>query len=169
CNGTGKVNRITKSLFGDLKTEVVCEKCAGLGFENVEKCPACSGEGRIEKESIVSVEIPAGVIDGQILKLTGYGNAGRRGEQAGDLNCLIEEIKHENFQREEENLIYDLEISETEAENGTDVTVPILNGKIKLKIPAGTESGKLLRITGRGLAKLNSTDKGDMLVRISYN
>ncbi|MCF7793413.1 MAG: J domain-containing protein [Candidatus Cloacimonetes bacterium] len=167
CNGTGKTTKKTNSLFGDIKTEVECENCAGFGFENVEKCSPCRGEGRMEKESIASVNFPSGVSDGQMLKVAGSGNAGRRGKDAGDLLCEVEEIKHQHFIREGENLFYDLKLSESEAEKGADVTVPILNGKIKMKIPAGVKTGKMLRVTGRGLPKLNSRERGDLFVKIT--
>ncbi len=167
CNGTGKTTKINKTLFGDAKETVECKNCDGFGYIDVVKCPNCEGEGRVKEETTISIDVPAGVVVGQVIELKGYGNAGRRGGATGILYCEFEEIEHEHFSREDLDIFYDVEIKQKKADKGTNVVIPTLDGKVKMTIPAGSENGKMLKITGKGLPLINSGKKGDMFVRIN--
>jgi len=127
----------------------------------------CSGEGRVREDKTVSVTIPAGVSEGQYLTLSGEGNAGKRGGPSGDLIVIIQEKEHKFFHRDRENLYYDLQLSVPQAVLGTDIEVPVIEGKVKLKVPSGTQSGKKLLLKGKGLPVLNGYGNGDLVVRIS--
>ena len=125
-----------------MQTVTTCPTCNGEGSTITAKCPACKGEGRVYGEDAMSIEIPAGVQEGMQLNLSGKGNAGERGGAAGDLIILIEEEPHKELQRDGMNVAYDLHISFTDAVFGTQLEVPTIDGRAKIKIPPGTQSGK---------------------------
>ncbi|MDH4223903.1 MAG: molecular chaperone DnaJ, partial [candidate division Zixibacteria bacterium] len=135
--------------------------------EVVEKsCSECRGDGRVRGESTITVKVPAGVTTGNYIPLRGAGNYGSRGGPPGDVIVFIEEKEHPYFVRHEDDLIYDLAVSFPQAALGSEAEVPTLDGKVNLKIPGGTQSGKLFRLRGKGITHLHSYGKGDQIVRI---
>ena len=150
-----------------MQTVTTCPTCNGEGSTVTAKCGNCKGEGRVYAEETVSIDIPAGVQEGMQLNISGRGNAGERGGMAGDLIILIEEEPHKELQREGLNVAYELHISFTEAVFGTQVEVPTIDGRAKIKIPAGTQSGKIFRLKGKGFPAVNSYEKGDQLVHVN--
>ena len=167
CGGSGQVRRVTNTFLGQMQTVTTCPTCNGEGSIITAKCGTCKGEGRVYAEETVSIDIPAGVQEGMQLNINGKGNAGERGGPAGDLIILIEEETHSELQREGLNVIYDLHISIPDAVFGTQVEVPTIDGRAKIKIPAGTQSGKIFRLKGKGFPGINSYEKGDQLVHIN--
>jgi molecular chaperone DnaJ len=150
-----------------MQTASTCPTCSGEGQVITDKCTTCFGNGVIKGEEIISLNIPAGVSEGMQLSVSGKGNAAARGGINGDLIVAIEEEKHASLQRDGENLIYELFLSFPEAALGASVEVPTLEGKAKIKIEAGTQSGKILRLKNKGLPTLNRYGRGDLLVSIS--
>jgi molecular chaperone DnaJ len=167
CGGSGQVRRVQNTFLGQMQTVTTCPNCNGEGSTITAKCGTCKGEGRVYGEETVSIEIPAGVQEGMQLNITGRGNAGERGGSAGDLIILIEEEQHEDLQREGLNVAYDLHISFTDAVFGTQIEVPTIDGRAKIKIPAGTQSGKVFRLKGKGFPAVNSYEKGDQLIHVN--
>jgi molecular chaperone DnaJ len=150
-----------------MQTVTTCPSCNGEGSTITAKCNNCKGEGRVYAEETVSIDIPAGVQEGMQLNISGRGNAGERGGSAGDLIILIEEEAHKELQREGLNVAYELHISFTDAVFGTQVEVPTIDGRAKIKIPPGTQSGKVFRLKGKGFPAVNSYEKGDQLVQVN--
>ncbi len=167
CNGTGHVTRITNTILGQMQTSQVCNSCGGEGKTITKKCATCYGEGIIEGEEIVKVSIPAGVARGMQMNLTGKGNAPRRGGINGDLHVVIEEEDHPELIREGNDLLYNLFISFPDASLGKQVEIPTVEGAVKIKIEAGTQAGKILRLRGKGLPEVNGYGKGDLLVNVN--
>ena len=167
CGGSGQVRRVTNTFIGQMQTVTTCPTCNGEGSTITVKCAACKGEGRIYGEEAMSIEIPAGVQEGMQLNLSGKGNAGERGGAPGDLIILIEEEPHKELQRDGMNVAYDLHISFTDAVFGTQLEVPTIDGRAKIKIPAGTQSGKIFRLKGKGFPAVNSYQKGDQLIHVN--
>jgi molecular chaperone DnaJ len=166
CHGSGQVMQTSRSLFGHMQTVVRCPTCNGEGQVIENKCRSCHGEGRISKVKTVEVDIPAGVAEGQYIRLRGQGNKGRHGGSNGDILVHIKEKEHPVFEREESNLHLNYPISLAQAVLGCDIKVPTLTGKVKMKVPAGTQSGKVFRIKGQGLPYLNGGYTGDLFVKI---
>ena len=150
-----------------MQTVTTCPTCNGEGSTITAKCAACKGEGRVYGEDAISIEIPPGVQEGMQLNLSAKGNAGERGGAPGDLIILIEEEPHKELQRDGMNVAYDLHISFTDAVFGTQLEVPTIDGRAKIKIPAGTQSGKILRLKGKGFPAVNSYQKGDQLIHVN--
>jgi molecular chaperone DnaJ len=167
CNGAGQVHRVSNTFIGQMRTTSTCPTCHGEGQVIANKCKACSGSGLQHGEEIVSVNIPAGVGEGMQLTVTGRGSAGERGGIPGDLFIVIEEAEHPHLVREGNSLLYDLYINFADAALGTTVEIPVIDGKAKIKVDAGTQAGKVLRLKGKGLPSLNSYGKGDLLVNIN--
>lgn len=167
CNGTGTQTRVINTMLGQMQTSSTCSTCGGDGKIISEKCDACYGEGIVKGEELIELKIPAGVTEGVQLSVSGKGNAARRGGINGDLLVVIQEIEHQDFQREGNDLLYNLFISIPDAILGTHVEVPTLQGKAKIKIDSGTQSGKILRLRGKGLPDINRYLKGDLLVRVN--
>ncbi len=167
CNGMGEVRQVTRTMLGQMVNVQPCPTCQGEGRIIKNKCNKCSGEGRIKGEETVKINIPSGVSNGNYITLRGQGNAGRRGGPAGDLIVLIEEKEHDKFDREGNNIYYNLNLSIPDAVLGTEVQVPTLKGKAKLKIDPGTQPGKLLRMRGKGIVGLNNSGTGDQLLRVN--
>ena len=166
CDGKGEIRTVQRSILGQFVNVTPCHVCAGQGEVILEKCPMCSGEGRIREDRTVSVTIPPGVSEGQYLTLTGEGNTGKRRGPAGDLIVIIQEKEHKYFHRDRENLYYDLQVSVAQAALGAEIEVPVIEGKVKLKIPSGTQPGKKLLLKNKGLPVLNGYSTGDLVVRI---
>ena len=167
CGGSGQVRRVTNTFIGQMQTVTTCPTCNGEGTTITAKCPACKGEGRVYGEDAISIEIPAGVQEGMQLNLSNKGNAGERGGMPGDLIILIEEEPHKELQRDGMNVAYDLHISFTDAVFGTQLEVPTIDGRAKIKIPPGTQSGKIFRLKGKGFPAVNSYQKGDQLIHVN--
>jgi molecular chaperone DnaJ len=167
CGGSGQVRRVTNTFIGQMQTVTTCPTCNGEGTTITAKCNSCKGEGRVYGEEALSIEIPAGVQEGMQLNLNGKGNAGERGGMPGDLIILIEEEPHKELQRDGINVAYDLHISFTDAVFGTQLEVPTIDGRAKIKIPAGTQSGKIFRLKGKGFPAVNSYQKGDQLIHVN--
>lgn len=167
CNGSGQVRRVQNTFLGQMQTVTTCPTCNGEGTTITAKCTACKGEGRVYGEETVTVDIPAGVQEGMQLSVGGKGNAGERGGSAGDLIVLIEEEAHPHLTRDGLNVGYDLHISFPDAVFGTQVEVPTIDGRAKIKVPAGTQSGKIFRLKGKGFPHVNSYEKGDQLIQVN--
>jgi molecular chaperone DnaJ len=167
CGGSGQVRKVTNTFLGQMQTVTTCPTCNGEGTTITSKCGNCKGEGRIYGEETVNIDIPAGVQEGMQLSVTGKGNAGERGGMSGDLIVLIEEEQHKELQRDGLNVAYDLHISIPDAVFGSQVEVPTIDGRAKIKIPAGTQSGKIFRLKGKGFPAVNSYEKGDQLIHIN--
>ncbi len=166
CNGSGELRQVSRSLFGQIVNIVPCSNCGGEGSVIKEPCPDCRGDGRIQGDDTVKVHVPAGVHEGNYIPMQGLGNAGRNGGSSGDLIVFIKEQEHELFRRDADNILFELSISYPDAVLGTDAEVPTLNGKAKLKVPAGTPAGRILRMREKGIPHLNERGIGDELVRI---
>lgn len=167
CGGSGQVRKVTQTFLGQMQTVTTCPICNGEGTQITSKCGSCKGEGRVYGEETISLDIPAGVQDGMQLSMGGAGNAGERGGPNGDLLILIEEEKHPHLKRNELDVIYQLHLSFPEVVLGTQVEVPTIDGKAKIKIPAGTQSGKIFRLKGKGFPAFQSYEKGDQLVEVN--
>jgi molecular chaperone DnaJ len=149
-----------------MQTATTCPTCGGEGQIITDKCPVCFGNGVEKGEEVISINIPAGVSEGIQLSVGGKGNAAARGGIPGDLIIQIEEEKHASLQRDGDNLIYEHYLSIPEAALGTTIEVPTLEGRAKVKIEAGTQSGRVLRLKSKGLPSINSYGRGDLLVSI---
>ena len=167
CGGNGQVRRVQNTFLGQMQTVTTCPACNGEGSTITNKCTACKGEGRVYGEETVTLDIPAGVQDGMQLSMSGKGNTGERGGPAGDLIILIEEEEHEQLQRDGLNVAFDLHVSFPDAVFGTQVEVPTIDGRAKIKIPPGTQSGKIFRLKGKGFPSINSHEKGDQLIHVN--
>jgi molecular chaperone DnaJ len=167
CGGSGQVRKIQNTFLGQMQTVGTCPTCAGEGSTITSKCGSCKGNGVNYGEETVTVDIPAGVQEGMQLSVSGKGNAGERGGSNGDLIVLVEEEQHPELNREGLNVGYDLYISFTDAVFGTQVEVPTIDGRAKIKIPAGTQSGKIFRLKSKGFPSVNSYEKGDQLIQIN--
>lgn len=167
CGGTGQVRRVSNTFLGQMQTVSTCPTCNGEGTTITAKCGSCKGEGRVYGEETVTLDIPAGVQEGMQLSLGGRGNAGERGGPPGDLIVLIEEEQHKELHRDGLNVAYELHISFPDACFGTSVEVPTIDGRAKIKIPAGTQSGKIFRLKGKGFPGVNSYEKGDQLIYVN--
>ena len=166
CRGSGRVVGVTNTIFGQMQASSTCPSCGGDGKMVRNKCSHCHGEGVVRHDEVISINIPAGVMDGMQLSLSGKGNAARRGGINGDLLILIEEEKHPELLRDDNDLIYNLLLDIPTAILGGAVEVPTVDGKVKVKIDAGTQPGKVLRLRGKGLPSVNSYGTGDLLVNI---
>jgi molecular chaperone DnaJ len=167
CGGSGQVRRVSNTFLGQMQTVSTCPACNGEGTLITAKCGTCKGEGRVFGEDTVSIDIPAGVQEGMQLSVGGKGNAGERGGPAGDLIVLIEEEPHEQLHRDGLNVAYELYLSISDAVFGIQLEIPTIDGKAKIKIPAGTQSGKIFRLKGKGFPSVNSYEKGDQLVHVN--
>lgn len=169
CDGSGQIRQVSRSIFGQVVNVAACPKCQGEGKVVVDPCHVCKGEGRIQTEEKETIGVPAGVADGNYISIPGKGNAGRHGGPAGDLTVLIEEIPHKHFIRNGNDVIFDLTISYPRAALGGEVPVPTLGGTAMVDIEGGTQPGTLLRMKGKGIPVLNSSRKGDQIVRVSIS
>ncbi|MCL1821517.1 MAG: molecular chaperone DnaJ [Prolixibacteraceae bacterium] len=166
CRGTGQVTRIANTILGQMQTSQVCQSCHGEGQFITDKCAHCAGEGVVRDEEIITIPIPAGVGEGMQLNMSGKGNLGRRNGVNGDLLVLIHEEEHPELIRDGNDLIYNLFLSFPQVTLGTTVEIPTIEGKVKVKIDAGTQPGKRLRLRGKGLSEIQSYRKGDIIVSV---
>lgn len=168
CGGSGQVRRVQNTFLGQMQTVTTCPTCSGEGSTVTAKCTACKGEGRVYGEETVTIDIPAGVQEGMQLSVSGKGNAGERGGANGDLIVLIEEEAHPQLQRDGLNVAFDLYINFADAVFGTQVEVPTIDGRAKIKIPPGTQSGKIFRLKNKGFPAVNSSyERGDQLIQVN--
>ncbi len=167
CGGTGQVRRVTNTMLGQMVSASTCPTCNGSGKFIDQKPPHVDNTGLQSKEEIISVKIPAGVTDGMQLSMQGKGNEAPMGGGAGDLLILIEEIEHEVLKRDGQNVIYDLYLNFVDAVLGTSVEVPTIDGKVKITIETGTQSGKILRLRGKGVGDINGYGRGDQLIHVN--
>ena len=166
CNGQGRVTRVQNTILGQMQTAAECPTCNGEGKIVKDKCKHCSGEGVVREDEIITINIPAGVMEGMQLSVSGKGNAARRGGVNGDLLVLVEEEAHPELIRDENDLIYNLLLTVPMATLGGSVEVPTVEGKVKVTIAPGTQPGKVLRLRGKGLPSVNRYGTGDLLVNI---
>jgi molecular chaperone DnaJ len=166
CRGSGQVHRIMNTMLGQMQTTATCPTCNGEGQIITDKCKQCHGDGVMRGEEVVSVRIPAGVHEGIQLSVSGKGNAAPRGGIPGDLIVVIEEAEHEHFLREGNNLFFEQHVSIIDAAMGTQVEIPTLDGKARVKIDPGTQSGRVLRLKGKGIPDVNGYGRGDLLVSV---
>ncbi len=167
CNGSGYVRRVQNTFLGQMQTTAACPTCSGSGKMITSKCGVCKGDGRIYGEETIQLEIPAGVSEGMQLSMHGKGNQGVHSGSAGDLLINIHEKEHKHFTRDGNNVLHEMDINFIDATLGTSIEVPTLTGKVKIPIPAGTPSGKILRLRGKGLPSIQGYGRGDQLLHIN--
>jgi len=167
CGGSGFVRQVRSTFLGQMQTTSTCPNCNGSGQTVTANCSNCKGDGRVYGEETLEIDIPAGVEEGMQLSLRGKGNAGLRGGPAGDLMIGIEEKPHDFLQRDGRNVIFELYLNFADAALGTSVEVPTLGGKVKIKVPAGTQSGKIFRLKDKGLPEVQGYGRGDQLIHVN--
>jgi len=167
CRGSGYVRQVRSTFLGQMQTTAACPTCAGSGQKITASCGTCKGEGRNYGDEVIEIDIPAGVSEGMQLSMSGKGNAGKQGGPNGDLLINIEEVPHDELQRDDQNLIYELYLNFADAAIGTSIEVPTIDGRVKIKIPAGTQSGKIFRLKGKGLPSVQAYGKGDQLIHVA--
>lgn len=167
CGGSGQVRKVVNTMLGQMVSSSTCPVCQGEGKIVTDKCDTCKGDGRMLQEEVIPIKIPAGVSEGMQLSMSGKGNVPSRGGIPGDLLIVIEEEVDDVLKREGTNIIYDLYINFADAALGTTVEVPTIDGKVKIKLEPGTQSGKILRLRGKGIKDLNGYDQGDQLIYVN--
>jgi len=166
CGGAGRVQARRDTVFGTFATVTACNTCGGRGKVIVEKCPKCSGSGSVRGEKTISLDIPKGIEEGSTLRITQEGETGSVGAPAGDLYVEIRIVPHSNFKREGADLVYAQSIGIAQATLGCSLSVPTIDGKANVKVPAGTQPETTLRLKGKGMPKLRGFGTGDLLVKI---
>jgi len=166
CGGSGEVRQVRRSILGQIVTASPCGVCAGTGRRILSQCRDCRGDGRVLAERMIEVEVPAGVDDGQRLRLTGRGSAAPRGGQSGDLYVTVRVRKHADFERHGDDLVHVQRVSIAQAALGAVLTVPTLEGAHELTVPPGTQPGHMFRVKGEGVPSLRGRGRGDLLVRV---
>jgi molecular chaperone DnaJ len=167
CGGNGVVRQVRNTFLGQMQTTVTCPTCNGSGKIISSFCLSCKGSGIAHGEETIDIDIPAGVESGMQLSMRSRGNMGQRGGPAGDLIINIEEKEHEFLQRDGQNILYEQFLSFADASIGTQVEVPTLDGKVRIKIPPGTQSGKILRLQDKGLPAVQGYGRGDQLIHVN--
>lgn len=168
CGGGGYVRQVMNTPFGQMQSTVNCPKCGGSGQMVTANCKTCKGDGRTYGEETISIQIPAGVEEGlQDYPIRGKGNAGKKGGATGDLYIHIEEQPHDDLKRHGSDLLHKLHVNFVDAALGTTVTVPTITGKVKFEVPQATQSGKIVRLKGKGLPDVHGYGKGDQIVQIN--
>ena len=166
CHGSGYITQVQRTILGNMQTQSVCPTCSGEGKIIKDKCTSCHGDGIVKQEEVITINIPAGVADGMQISFAGLGNAGARNGVNGDLIVSVEELPHEDFERDGNNICHQTYITVSDAILGTTIEVPTLGGKAKFKIEQGMTSGKVYRLRGKGLPDVNGYGRGDILVRV---
>ena len=164
CNGTGMYTQVRQTILGAMQSTTTCPHCHGEGKVVVNPCKKCNGSGLIKQAEEITFKVPAGVAEGMQLTISGKGHAAKAGGVPGDLLVLIEEEKHPDLVRDENDLIYTLYISVADAINGCEAQIPSVDGKLKIKIEPGTQPGKMLRLRNKGIPDVNGYGTGDLLV-----
>jgi molecular chaperone DnaJ len=167
CNGSGEIRRVQQSLIGQFVTVSACERCRGEGRVILTPCQECRGSGRVRSSHRVLVTIPAGIDDSQQIRLPGEGEPGQHGAPAGDLYVAISVTPHQSLKRQGVDLVYDLNVNVAQAALGDEADVPTPEGPaVKVKVPPGTQTGRVLRVHGRGVPHLRASGRGDLLARV---
>ncbi len=166
CNGTGQVRRTQQSIFGRFTNITTCPQCHGEGRIITEPCPQCRGTGKEKRQRSLLVKIPAGVEDGSQIRIRGEGDVGTRGGPSGNLYITVSVEQHELFTRDGDNILYELPINFAQAALGAEVEVPTLDGEVKLKVPAGSQTDKVFRLKNKGIFHLHRSGCGDQLVTL---
>lgn len=166
CKGSGQVRKVARSFFGAFEQIITCATCHGKGKVFAKACHKCGGEGRVKEVQTVRVDIPAGIDHGQTISVQGKGEAGEKGATSGDLYVTVRILPHAKFTREGNNLLSTEHITFAQATLGIKIEIDTIEGKLKMKIPAGTQSGELFRIKGQGVPYLGRNTRGDQLVKI---
>ena len=169
CNGAGQVRRVRQSILGQMVTAGPCPRCNTLGTVVDEPCPSCKGEGRVVQEQTYTVEIPAGIEDGRAVRLTGRGAVGPRGGRPGDLYIHVRVRSHDRFERHGNDLLFDLHLSVAQAALGCHLDFETLDGAEDLVVGRATQTGKLLRLRGRGVPHVEGRGRGDLVVRVTVD
>lgn len=167
CHGTGKVNVRQQTMFGMMQSTRACSKCMGKGKIIDSPCPKCSGSGSVQKRVTVTVNIPAGIADGQTIRLSGKGNAGSNGGSRGDLKVRITVRPDKVFERDGDNIMVEVPLTFTQAALGAEIDIPTIDGTTKFTIPAGTQPGKVFTIRGKGVQHCQRSGRGDQMLMIS--
>lgn len=167
CGGSGQMRKVVNTMLGQMVSASTCHSCNGSGKIIDKRPPGVDGSGLLQKEEIIDIKIPGGVADGMQLSMSGKGNHGPNGGPAGDLLILIEEKPDELLKRDGNNVVYDLHLNFVDAVLGTSVEVPTIDGKVKIKIEAGTQSGRILRLRGKGIQDINGYGAGDQLIHVN--
>ncbi len=167
CRGTGGVRRVTNTILGQMTTTATCPVCQGTGQVLVNSCNRCQGKGHVMGEETITIDIPAGVSENLQLSMSGKGNVGERGGPPGDLIIQIKELPHEELVRDGNNILYELHISFIDAALGTQVDVPTIDGKARIRIKPGTQGGEIFRLKGKGLPNVNDYGSGDQLIHVN--
>ena len=165
CNGSGRVTQLQNTILGRVQTQTTCGTCRGQGKEIKHKCDACHGRGTVNKTKTIEVKIPAGIDDGQQIRLSGQGEAGANGGPSGDLYVGFRVTGHHFFERDGYDLHCEVPITFSQATLGDEIEVPTLDGRVSLKIPAGTQPNTDFRIRGKGIKQINRETHGDLYVR----
>lgn len=166
CTGTGQLNQEQNTPFGRVVNRRVCHYCSGTGKIIPEKCRTCGGTGTVRKNKKIHINIPAGIDEGQQIRVAGKGEAGKNGGPAGDLFVVIQINPHEFFEREGDHIFCELPLNVAQAALGDEIEVPTVHGKVKLKIPAGTQTGKTFRLRGKGAPNVRGRGQGDQHIRV---
>ncbi len=166
CRGQGRVRQVRQSLLGQMVTEGVCPHCRGKGSMVQDPCHSCNGTGTVRGEEQLEIKVPAGVSSGNYMELEGKGDAGEHGSRPGHLRVVFEVSESDLFERHGDDLLIDVPVSPVDLMLGTKVEVPTLEGKVALKIPAGTQSHKVFRMRGKEIPHVNRPGTGDQLVRV---
>ena len=164
CNGAGSINQAVDTPFGRMMNKRTCPSCRGAGKIIVDKCTTCRGDGKVQKRKKIKVTIPAGVDDGQQLRISGQGEPGFNGGPAGDLYIVFTVKRHEQFERDGDDIYYELKLTFPQASLGDEIEVPTIHGKVKLKIPAGTQSGAQFRLKDKGVKNVHGYGMGHQYV-----
>lgn len=167
CQGAGQVRRTMQSIFGTMQQAVLCDRCQGRGKIYADQCGTCHGAGRTQREEKVSIDIPAGISDGQTLSLQGHGAAGEHGSRPGDLYVNVHVRPHATLLRRADDIVSQYAMSFTEATLGAKVSIETIEGEVIMKIPAGTQPGEVFRIKGKGIPHLQRYGRGDHLVSVT--
>lgn len=167
CNGTGQIRKVVNTMLGQMVSSSTCPTCSGEGKTIEDKCSKCHGEGRMLQEEVINVKIPEGVGEGMQLSMSGKGNVPKRGGIPGDLLIVIEEKEDPELKRDGINIVHELYLSFIDAALGTSVEVPTIDGQVKIKIEPGTQSGKILRLRGKGIPDINGYGHGDQLIHLN--
>ncbi|SET61627.1 molecular chaperone DnaJ [Oceanobacillus limi] len=166
CHGSGQLNTEQNTPFGRVVNRRVCHYCNGSGKEIPNKCQTCGGSGKVKKNKKIHISIPAGIDEGQQIRVSGKGEPGVNGGPAGDLYVVIQVREHDFFEREGDNIYCDLPLTFAQAALGDEVEVPTVHGKVKLKVPAGTQSGKTFRLKGKGVPNVRGYGHGDQHIQV---
>jgi molecular chaperone DnaJ len=166
CNGTGEIRRAHQSIFGQFVNVSLCDRCQGEGQVISDPCKDCRGQGRVQAGKVLRVTVPAGVDDGTQIRLSGEGEPAPRGGVPGNLYVVVHVEPHRYLRRQGDDLLMDLPVNVAQAALGDEVQVPTLDGEVSIKIPAGTQDGKVVRVRGKGVPHLRETGRGDLQVRL---